>query len=129
MQALLDRWYGAVRAGDSAAMAEITTDDVVLYWNADPALLPWAGQHQGRDAVIGFFKTLTAHIEVIGVVALDKIEAPAATIITLDGHWHVRRTGRHLKAKACNIFRFRDGRISAYEVYNDSAAFTEAMKP
>ncbi len=128
MQAVLDRWYAAVRANDANALREITTDDVVLYWNADPAVIPWAGTHQGRDAVLAFFKTLATHIEVIAVVPRDKIEASAATIIVLDGHWRMRGTGRELKARACNVFRFRDGRICAYEVYNDSGAFAAALR-
>jgi uncharacterized protein len=128
MQALLDRWYAAVRSNDAAALASITTDDVVLYWNADPAVIPWGGRHEGRDAVLAFFKTLSEHIEVVNVTVVDRIDAPAATIIVLDGQWRTRDSGQEISARACNVFRTRDGKISAYEVYNDSGRFADALR-
>jgi uncharacterized protein len=128
MKTVLDRWYAAVRANDADALRAITTDDVALYWNADPAIIPWAGRHQGRDAVLAFFETLGTHIEVISVAPVDRIEAPEAIIIVLDGHWRVRATGREIKARACNVFRLRDGQICGYDVYNDSGAFAAALR-
>jgi len=32
-----------------------------------------------------------------------------------------------IRARACNVFRFRQGRISSYEVYNDSGRFADAL--
>jgi uncharacterized protein len=128
IQALLDQWYAAVRSNDGAALASVTTDDVVLHWNADPDVLPWGGRHEGRDAVLAFFKTLGEHIEVVRVTVVDRIDAPEATIIVLDGQWRTRAGGREISARACNIFRMRDGKIAAYEVYNDSGKFADALK-
>jgi uncharacterized protein len=65
---------------------------------------------------------------VIRVAPVERFEAPAAIIIVLDGHWRVRATGRELKARACNVFRIRDGKICGYDVYNDSGAFAAALR-
>jgi uncharacterized protein len=129
MQTLLDRWYAAVRANDATALADITTEDVVLYWNADPAVVPWAGTHRGRGAVLAFFKLLATSIEVVGVTVVDRIEARDAVIVVLDGQWRARATGKAIEARACNLFRVRDGKICAYEVYNDSGRFAAALAP
>jgi ketosteroid isomerase-like protein len=39
----------------------------------------------------------------------------------------VKASGVEIKAKAANVFRFRDGRLAGYEVYPDSAAFVRAL--
>lgn len=126
-QSLLDRWFAAVRAGDAAAFRDICTDDVVLYWNGDPAVIPWAGTHKGPDGVAAFFKTLKHHIDVQSV-ALDIVtEIPGGALVTLAGKWRVRDTDTMIEARAANILRYRDGRVSAYEVYNDTHRFAAAL--
>jgi uncharacterized protein len=126
-QALIERWYAAVREGDAATLADIVTDDVVLLWNG-PADLPWAGRHVGVDGVLAFFKSLGRHIEVISVSPLYRLDAGEAVVIALEGQWRTRAGGQVIDARACNVFRFRDGRIAGYEVYNDSARFADAMR-
>ena len=126
-QAILDRWFAAIRAGDSASLRDVVTDDVVLLWNGDPTRLPWAGRHEGVDAVLAFFKTLSQHIEVVSVSQLYRLEMPDAIVVVLEGQWRTRRTQHPVSARACNIFRFKNGRISFYEVYNDSGRFADAI--
>jgi uncharacterized protein len=126
-QSLIDRWYAAVRTGDAAALRNVVTEDVVLLWNGDPARLPWAGRHSGADAVLAFFKTLGADIEVVSVSQIYRLDAADAVVVALEGEWRVRRIGSTISARACNVFRFRDGRISSYEVYNDSGRFADAI--
>jgi uncharacterized protein (TIGR02246 family) len=126
-QSLIDRWYAAVRTGDAAALRDVVTEDVVLLWNGDPARLPWAGRHSGADAVLAFFKKLGADIEVVSVSQIYRLDAADAVVVALEGEWRVRRSGSTISARACNVFRFRDGRISSYEVYNDSDRFADAI--
>ena len=63
----------------------------------------------------------------IGVTVVDRIDAPEATVIVLDGRWRMHATGREIAARACNVFRVRDGKISSYEVYNDSGKFAAGL--
>ena len=126
-QALLDRWYAAVRAGDAEALSAVVTDDVVLLWNADPARVPWAGTHVGVAEVSAFFRALGEKVEVVSVTPVYRLDAGEAAVVVLEGQWRTRRGGRLINARACNVFRFRDGRIASYEVYNDSGRFAEAL--
>jgi uncharacterized protein len=128
MQELIDRWYAAVRAGDSNALADVVTPDIELTWNGDPERLPWAGTHSGIAAVLAFFQTLGRYIEVVSVVPIYRLDAGDAVVVALEGRWLARDTGRQVTARACNVFRFRDGRISSYEVYNDSGKFADALR-
>jgi ketosteroid isomerase-like protein len=126
-QALIDGWYAAVRSGDAAALASVVTEDVVLLWNGDPARLPWAGSHFGIDAVLAFFRKLGEHIEVISVSQVYRLDAGEAVVVVLEGEWRERVRNSSIRARACNVFRFREGRISSYEVYNDSGRFANAL--
>jgi ketosteroid isomerase-like protein len=124
---LLDRWFAAVRSGDEATFRDICTADVVLFWNGDPAVIPWAGEYKGPDGVAAFFKTLRHHIEYQHAALLEVIDGPDAALITLAGRWRVRDTDRIVEARAANILRYRDGRVAGYEVYNDTARFAAAL--
>jgi uncharacterized protein len=125
--ALLDRWYGAIKAGDAGALRDLTTPDVYVLWNGDTAIIPWAGRHEGVDAVLAFFGAVGRHLEVLSVRVIDRFEAPTATTIVLEGHWRVKANGRDVKARVANIFRFDGNRISGYEVYSDTGRFTAAL--
>jgi ketosteroid isomerase-like protein len=126
-QVLIDRWYAAVRSGDAAALESVVTRDVVLLWNGDASRLPWAGSYVGVDAVLAFFRKLADYIEVVSISQLYRLDAADAVVVVLEGEWRVRGTGSSVTARACNVFRFRDGRISSYEVYNDSGRFADAL--
>lgn len=126
-EAILSRWYAAIRAGDPAALTEIAAPDVVVRWNGPPGLIPWAGEHRGVDAVLAFFRSVGAHLEVLGVEPVEKLEGDGKALIVLVGHWRIRSNGRELKLRAANLFTFREGKVAAYEVFPDSAAFAAAL--
>lgn len=126
-QAILDRWYAALRAGDAAALAVVTTDDVVVRWNGPAGIVPWAGVWEGRTKVLTFFKRVAEHLEILAIDAVHRIEGEGGVCIVLEGHWRVRATGEELKVRAANLFRFEEERVAAYEVYPDSWSFATAM--
>jgi uncharacterized protein len=125
--ALLDRWYVAIKAGDASALRTLTTPDVYVLWNGDPTVIPWAGRHNGHDAVLAFFGTVAQHLDVLSVQVIDRFEAPSATTIVLEGHWRVKATGLEVQARVANIFRIDGACISGYEVYSDTARFAAAL--
>ncbi len=124
---ILDAWYEGLRSGMADAIRDVATPDIRIWWNGPADLVPWAGEHNGADAAIAFFGKVGAHLEVVSTTATERIETPDAVIVFLDAHWRVRANGAEIRAKALNIFRFRDGLISGYEVYPDSAAFVRAL--
>lgn len=127
VQTILDRWYAAIRAGDAAALAGATTDDVVVRWNGPAGIVPWAGVWEGRAKVITFFRRVAEHLEVVAIRTVSRIESADGVALVLEGHWRVKATGEELHLRAANIFRFEDGRVAAFEVYPDSHAFAKAL--
>jgi uncharacterized protein len=125
--AILDAWYAGIRSGMADAIRDVATPDIRIWWNGPVDLVPWAGEHIGADAALTFFGKVGANLEVLRTTMVERIETPDAIIIFLDAHWRVKANGREIRAKALNIFRFRDGKVSGYEVYPDSAAFVRAL--
>lgn len=126
-QAVLDRWYAALKAGDAMALAAVTTDDVTARWNGPPGIVPWAGLWEGRTKVLTFFKRVAEHLEIVSIDTVNRIEAEAGIVIILEGHWRVRASGEELKVRAANVFRFEGDRVASYEVYPDSYSFAKAL--
>jgi hypothetical protein len=124
---ILDRWYAAIRAGDAAALAAVTTDDVVVRWNGPPGVVPWAGVWEGRTKVLTFFRRVAEHLDVLAIETVHRIEVQGSVAIVLAGHWRVKATGEELHVRAANVFRFEGGLVAAYEVYPDSYAFAKAL--
>ncbi len=124
---ILDAWYGALRSGNLEAIRDVATPDIRVWWNGPADLVPWAGEHSGVDAAITFFANVTNHLAVLRTTVVERIDTPDAALIFLDAHWQVKSNGVEIKAKAINVFRFRDGKVAGYEVYPDSAAFVRAL--
>ncbi len=128
MTSPLDSWYAAMRSGDLESLRRVATPDIRIWWNGPADLVPWAGEHTGIDAAIAFFRMVTGHLEVLRITVVERLDAPDAVVIFLDAHWRVKASSVDIKAKAVNVFRFRDGRVAGYEVYPDSAAFVRALE-
>lgn len=124
---VLDAWYAAIRSGNAENLRSVITDDAYIYWNGDTTRIPWAGRHTGADAMMAFFRTLGDLIEVVAISETGRVVADTHAIVTIKGEWRHKADGRLIQATACNVFRFRHGRISAYEVYNDTARFDAAL--
>ena len=71
---VLGRWYAAMASGAVADLRAVVTDDIVVTWNGDPSLIPWAGKHSGIDVVGSLFTTLSHNVEVISLTPLERIE-------------------------------------------------------
>jgi hypothetical protein len=126
-QAILDKWYAAIKAGDAKAIAEAATPDVSVVWNGQKDVLPFAGRYEGAAAVAGFFQQIGKMFDVRIVDVLETIEAPDTLVTKIRGRWLNRMTHVDLMANAVNIFRFRDGKVASYEVFNDTAGFAQLI--
>ncbi|MCA3246018.1 MAG: nuclear transport factor 2 family protein [Azospirillum sp.] len=124
---VLARWYAAIKAGDAAALAQAATPDVRIRWNGPRAAIPWAGEWVGVAGALEFFGLVAQHLTVRRIATVQRIDGPQSCAMVLEGDWEVRRTGEALSLRAANVFAFRDGKVAAYDVYPDSAAFAAAL--
>jgi ketosteroid isomerase-like protein len=105
---LIRRGYEAFAEGDMAALSDMMAEDVV--WHV-PGEGPLAGEHRGREAVLGFFKEArdlsggTLQVNVQSIVALEKV-AVALTRL------RASRAGKDLDAIGAVVYKVKDGKIN-----------------
>ncbi len=102
-------------------------DEVRVSYYGPPGLLPWIGQFDGKSGFEQFFEIIAEYLEIVEVETLDRISNASKTVVQCRGCWRVRASAETVEGNMVNIFSVTDGRISAYEVYNDTAAFATAM--
>jgi ketosteroid isomerase-like protein len=121
---LLDKYYEAIKRGDSTALESCISPGFVLNWQGSQRI-PWAGVWQGAEGVQKFMSVLGQHLEVLEIVRLHTFEDAEVTVSVLKGRWRMKASGVEISALAGNLFTFADGRINSYTVMNNSAAFAE----
>jgi uncharacterized protein len=120
---VVQRAYNAFAKGDLPALLDLLTSDVE--WNFHPtyAGIPWA-QHpwHGREGVLNALKILTEALE-LEIFQPDEFIAGKDKVVVLHERGRVKATGRIVKAEWVQVFTLRDGKISQYREYNDTAAW------
>ena len=105
---LIRRGYDAFTRGDMDTLRELFHPDIV--WHA-PGRSQLAGDHQGVDAVLGYFgrtMELTGGnfgVEVHDVVANDEHGVGLNSV-------HAERAGRTLEDNNTLVFHVRDGKVT-----------------
>ena len=125
-QALLDRFYDALKTLSAEPLADCVSEDFVLEWQGS-ASIPWAGTWRGVKGLLAFVQTLNQHLDILHVQRLKQLADDGTTMVLLHGHGRLKATGRDVQALACNIFAIEGGRIRSYTVLNNTAAFAEAL--
>ncbi|MGD0116808.1 MAG: nuclear transport factor 2 family protein [Candidatus Binatus sp.] len=120
---IVQRAYKAFGAGD-LGLLKLLTDDVE--WNFPPTYvgIPWARHSwRGPAEVEQAFRMLNEFLE-FQVFQPDEFIAGGDQVVVL-GHerCRIRATGRIVEARWVQIFTLRDGKISRYREYSDTAAW------
>jgi uncharacterized protein len=121
---IVQRGYKAFAEGDLSTLLKLLADDVE--WNFPPTYvgIPWT-QHpwRGRDGVLQAMKMLAEFLE-FQIFQPDEFIVGTDRIVVL-GHerCRVKATGRIVEAKWAQVFTLRDGKISRYREYSDTAAW------
>ena len=121
---LVRRGYEAFSSGDMQLLRELFHPDIV--WHA-PGRSQLAGDHQGVDAVLGYFgqtMELTAgnfRVEVHDVVANDEHAVGLNSV-------HAERAGRMLEDNNTLVFHIRDGKVTeVWQYWSDQYAADEVF--
>jgi hypothetical protein len=123
---LLDQFYAAIKAADAEALTLCVDAEFELHWQGTRSI-PWAGSWRGVQGLLGFFKLLNQHVQVLDVERLHSLSNDQVTVVLLQGRWQIRQSGEQITAMAANVFSLANGRIRSYTVLNNTAAFAEAL--
>jgi len=124
---IIERYYDLLAARDRDGLAEILSPDIVVtYWGQE-GQLPWAGTFRGLDGFDQFLEAVSSVLDIVEVKRLRIVADEDVVVIPCAGQWRVKATGEVVSAGMVNVFQVDSGRISAYDLHVDTAAFVTAL--
>ena len=119
--------YEAFERGDVEGVISMLADDVTWTTPGPPDVIPYAGEKKGHDEVRGYFEAFGTAAQTTAFEP-QKFFAEDDMVVVL-GHYtfNVVKTGKVVDNDFVHTFQLADGKISAFEGYEDSAAVVAAF--
>jgi ketosteroid isomerase-like protein len=100
--------------------------ETVEWQLADIENVPFAGKRQGREQVGQFFSLLAEDQDVLQFEPQELV-AEGEKVVSLGQYaWRVKSTGREYGGHWAHVFTIRDGKITGFHEYMDTAAAATA---
>jgi uncharacterized protein len=121
--AVIQTIYAAFNRGDvQEVLANLSP--TAEWVNHGPAVVPYFGNFAGR--IVDFFKAI-GESTTGGAVAIDTYIASGDTVVTQGRYTAtVRSTGIKIDAPIAQVFTLRDGKVTSWTGYGDTAAVVAA---
>ena len=126
---ILESYYERLAARDQAGLRELLSPDVVVTYYAQPDQLPWAGIFNGHAGFDRFLQLVGSHVSIVEAHRSEPIVSNEHAVVRTVGTWKADATGKLVTGGMINVFTMLGGQISGYEVWADTAAFVEALRP
>ncbi len=118
--ALVRKLYDAFGRGDIRTILDNVTNDVE--WTSEgPSLVPWFGKRRGPTEVQGFFEALVGTEENIKLTMDDFLAQDDGVAAFGRYKAKVKATGRDFDSPVAHLFRIRDGKVSRFLNFGDTA--------
>lgn len=119
--------YAAFGRGDVAFILSALAPDVA--WSVDgPAGLPFFGDRKGQAGVASFFQDIGTHLDV-QEFRPEQFFVQGDTVIVLGiERGKGKATGKTFAGRWAHVFTFKNGLVTAFREYSNSAAIAEAMR-
>jgi ketosteroid isomerase-like protein len=121
--AVVQRMYAAFNSGDiQTLLANVTPD--AEWVNSGPSTVTYFGDFSGRIA--DFFQAIGGSVTA-GSVTIDRYIVAGDTVVT-EGRYRgtARNTQVNIDAPIAHIFTLRDGKVTSWKGYGDTAAVVAA---
>jgi ketosteroid isomerase-like protein len=117
--------YQNFKTGDIGALLNLLSEDVT--WQL-PTIenIPFSGRRQGRAQVGEFFSTLADDQDTLQFEPREFIAQNDKVVALGTYNWRVKATGREYGGDWAHVFTIRDGKISGFHEYMDTAAAVAA---
>ena len=115
--------FGEGRVGD--IVARIADDADFIHSGGET--IPWSGNYKGPARVAQFFADLAGAVNVTEFTPNQYVEA-GETVVAL-GRWGgtARATGKPFTSSWAMVWKLKDGKVSYYEAFEDSATIAKAL--
>jgi len=125
---LIQQFHALAGQGRFGEAIALFADDAVIEFHG-PASNPLAGRHAGRPAVERFFGLIGASFDVEHFAAEEFIDAGATVVVIGRERSRVKASGRVFDVPWAQVWRTRDGRITALADFFDTGSMALAFAP
>jgi ketosteroid isomerase-like protein len=125
---LVQSLYAAFQRGDIAPIIASMAPDVAWTVHGRPEDYPTLGLAKGPQGVQKFFG-IVADTQTATDFSPGEYDA-AGEKVFVRGHyaWTIRKTGKSVSAEWVHIFTIKDGKVTRFDEFTDTAQFAEAMR-
>lgn len=120
--------YQMFRNGDITHLLERCHDDAV-WIEPEAENVPFAGRYDGIAEIAGFFQALDLAVETVRFEPKDVVAEGDKVVVTGEGTWLCRQTGRSYDSPWVHVFTMRDGKVAKFQSFQDTAAAERAFRP
>ena|ERR1051325_641886 len=120
--------YAAYLRADLATVLETCSEDTEWLAIGPPDQLPYAGTHRGREQVASYFAILDDKEESNHLVPQEFIAAADKVIVFGNYSARVNANGRRFQTDFVHVFTLREGKITNFRDYYDTAAAVAAYR-
>ncbi|MEK1941834.1 MAG: nuclear transport factor 2 family protein [Pseudomonas sp.] len=123
--------YAAFAAREPQQLLPLCTHDCCWQAPGLAAFMPWSGEHHGHAGVLGFIAQLDEHLEFLSFAPSSLVvDVVQGQVVALgSARCRVKASGRLYVNHWAHLFSLRDGLISAFREYPDTAAQLAAIHP
>jgi ketosteroid isomerase-like protein len=125
---LVQGLYAAFGRGDIAAIVAAMAPEVSWEVVGRPQDYPILGARKGQQAVGEFFRLVNEQQE--GKDFTPREFYAAGEMVFVLGHyaWKLRKTGKPVDAEWVHIFTIKNGKVTAFREFTDTAQFAQAYR-
>jgi ketosteroid isomerase-like protein len=125
---VIQRAFQAFGSGDIPTLLGMVTDDVIWHTHGPPDVLPWAGRRVGQAQVGQFFSMLGEAVEFQRFEPREFIVQGDRVVVLGASQFTSRHTNRTVEPDWVMVFTMRDGQVTEYHYFEDTAATVAAMQ-
>jgi ketosteroid isomerase-like protein len=125
---LVQSLYDAFKRGDIATLIAGLTQNVDWQVHGRPKDFPTIGRWRGQAGAQEFFRLVGDSLEVAEFLPQDFFAAGDKVFVLGRYGWKVRKSGKPVAAEWCHVFTVKDGKVSAFREFTDTAQFAEAYR-
>src|SRR5262249_19330874 len=125
---LVQSLYDAFKRGDIGTIIAAVTPDIDWQVHGSPKDFPTIGRWRGPSGAQDFFRLVGENLEATEFTPRE-FYADGERVIALGSYgWKVRKTRKPLTSEWCHVFTIKNGKVSAFREFTDTAQFAAANR-
>ena len=124
---IVQQAYSHFKHGDIQSLLSLVSGDIE--WEL-PEIenVPFSGKRRGKSEVQEFFSTLAASQDAVQFIPMEFITQGDKVVVLGHEEWKTKEGGHQFKTDWVHVFTIRNGRITCFKEYMDTAAIAAAHK-